>query len=113
MVRRAERDAYIQLVAIIQQHSRSPFIYASPDAPEVYFLANRENPTRTLFDFFDDSAGRTQRVLAALRDHGVDVVVINNHPRFSGAMPRDLYDSLTTRFGPAATVGPFEVHWRP
>lgn len=112
-VRRAERDEYVHVVALIEQHSRSPFIYVSPDAPEVYFLANRENPTRTLFDFFDDPRDRTHRVLAAIRDHTVDVVVINRQPRFSGEMPADLHDSLSIYFGETADVGQFEVRWRP
>jgi hypothetical protein len=111
-IRREERDEYLRVVAAIREHSRSRFIYVSPDAPEVYFLAERENPTRTLFDFFEDPQGRTDRVLAAVSQRDVDVVVINKKPRFSGPMPADLYDSLATRFTASAETERFEVRWR-
>jgi len=112
VVLKDERNEYVRLVATIQVHSRSSFIYVSPDAPEVYFLARRENPTRTLFDFFDDPLDRTNRVLSTIRDRNVEVVVINKAPRFSGAMPPALYDSLETLFVQKAVIGTFEVRWR-
>ena len=111
-IRRNERDEYISLVALIRAHSKSRYIYASPDAPEVYFLAERENPTRTLFDFFDDPHDRTARVMSAIRMTGADVAVINSAPRFSEKVPVDLYDSLAMRFDSSARVGFFEVRCR-
>jgi hypothetical protein len=110
-IRRDERDEYVSLVALIQAHSKGRYIYASPDSPEVYFLAERENPTRTLFDFFDDPHDRTARVMAALRAADADVAVINTAPRFSDKLPSDLSDSLAARFRSSARVGLFEVRW--
>ena len=110
-IRRNERDEYISLVALIRAHSRGRYIYASPDCPEVYFLAERENPTRTLFDFFDEPRDRTARVMAAIRVSEADVAVINTAPRFSEKIPGDLYDSLTVRFDSSARVGLFEIRW--
>jgi hypothetical protein len=112
IVRQAERDEYVGLVTTIQRHSAGRFIYASPDAPEVYFVAEKENPTRTLFDFFDDSPARTNRILAAVRQYDVEVIVINNRPRFSGPMPSDLRDSLARSFSDSTEVGNFLVRWR-
>ena len=112
IVRQTERDEYVGLVTTIQRHSTGRFIYASPDAPEVYFLAEKENPTRTLFDFFDDSTSRTSRVLAAIKQHDVDVIVINNRPRFSGPMASDLRDSLARSYSDSTEVGNFLVRWR-
>jgi hypothetical protein len=109
---RGERDEYVRLVSLIQQHSRSKFIYVSPDAPEVYFLAERENPTRAFFDLSDDPAGRTNRVLATIRRHQIDVVVINKQPRFSPRMPAQLHDSLADQFRDAVELRQFEVRWR-
>jgi hypothetical protein len=110
-IRRAERDEYVRVASIIQAHSRSRYIYVSPDAPEVYFLSERENPTRTLFDFFDDPRDRTSRVLRAIRSSGADVAVINKAPRFSRKLPADLYDSLTARYPSSTVVGLFEIRW--
>jgi hypothetical protein len=112
VISKQERDEYVHLVATIRTHSRSPFIYVSPDAPEVYFLGGYENPTRTLFDFFDDPLDRTSRVLATIRNHNISVVVINKAPRFSGNIPAVLYDSLQVLFAEKAAIGTFEVRWR-
>ncbi len=58
---------YERTVALLRAHSKpGEFIYAAPDVPELYFLSERRNPTRTLFDFIDDSAGHDARVLRAL-----------------------------------------------
>jgi hypothetical protein len=113
VIPRRDRDHYVSLVSIIQRHSASSFIYVTPDAPEVYFLASRENPTRTLFDLFDDPRDRTNRVLTAIRTHNVDVVVINRRPRFSSKIAPALNDSLTRSFPEVADVGQFQVRWRP
>ena len=110
-IRRNEHNEYVSLVALIHAHSSGRYIYASPDCPEVYFLAERENPTRTVFDFFDDPRDRTARVMSAIRASGADVAVINTAPRFSEKIPGDLYDSLTVRFDSSARVGLFEIRW--
>jgi len=112
-VGRRERDEYVQLVSVIQQHSRSRYIFVSPDAPEVYFLGERENPTRTFFDFSDDQNGRTNRVLGTLRQHRVDVVVVNLRPRFSSPVSAALRDSLAAEYPHGIRVGQFEVLWQP
>jgi hypothetical protein len=111
LIRSVERDEYARLVSLVQSRSRSRFIYVTPDAPEVYFLSERDNPTRTLFDFFDDPSGRTGRIISSITARNVDLVVLNRVPTFSGAIPRDLEAWLTTSFDSAATAGQFEVRW--
>src|SRR5439155_206325 len=82
-VRASDQELYTRLVKEIQIHSApGAFIYAAPDAPHVYFLSARQNPTRTLYDFFDqdlgtDLAPRTLRIPSALEERQVKVVVIN------------------------------------
>jgi len=110
IVRRVDRDEYVRVRNLVRQHSHSPFIYVTPDAPEVYFLTESENPTRTFFDMFDEPKGREARVMAAIHTHGVDVVVINKRP-FSEGIPPILYDSLADRFPRSEDVGKFEVRW--
>jgi hypothetical protein len=78
----------------------------------VYFLADRENPTRTFFDYFDEPEQRENRILAAIRQHDVGVVVINTAPDFSGKIASALYDSLSLSFPKTASVGAFEVRWK-
>jgi hypothetical protein len=112
IVRRDDRNVYVGLSSLISRHASSTYIYVTPDAPEVYFLSERENPTRTLFDFFDEPIGRDSRVLADIRAHGVTLVVINKKPAFSPRISALLYDSLTHRFPWSAQIGTFEVRWR-
>jgi hypothetical protein len=109
-----EAGEYEQLIPLVQQHAgASDFIYAGPDCPEVYFLAEKHNPTRTLFDFFDEPAGHTARILAAIEAHHVEVVAILVRPEFSPPMSPELVSELRREFPNSTDVGRFEVRWRP
>lgn len=111
-VNRRERQEYEELVALLQETSESPFIFATPDAPEVYFLSGLRNPTRTFFDFFDEREGRTARILDAVDAHEVNVVVLNTRFHFSGPPPPELLKALRQRFPWARRVGQkFLVRW--
>lgn len=103
---------YESLVRTLRNHSRSAYTYAGPDCPQVYFLSGLRNPTRTLFDFFDDPVRRTPRILEALSEHGVTAIAINEQPEFSGPMPADLRTALDTRYPFAEHIGTFTVRWR-
>ena len=54
-VRPDERMEYQRVAGLLDEHGSGRYVYAGPDAPELYFLADRENPTRALFDFLDDT----------------------------------------------------------
>ncbi len=126
LVSAPEADLYQRLVATIQAHSSDgDFIYATPDCPQVYFLANRRNPTRTFYDFFDsdygaDTGPRRQRILALLESRRVPVIVIHWQPEFSRTYDPELMAVLVQRFPNRASVdldaypGPakFSVRWR-
>ena len=111
-VRSEEKDEYERLVAVLQARARSDFIYATPDCPVVYFLSGMRNPTRTFFDYYDDPVGRTVRILDAIEQHQVRLVVLNREPSFSRDVPPELTASLTARFPYAMEVGRFHVRWR-
>jgi hypothetical protein len=109
------RDAarYDSLVGLLRAHASGGYVYAAPDCPEVAFLAGLKNPTRTIWEFLSDTAGRTERVLAVLDEHAVSAVVIKQLPPFSGALPTDLLDSLASRYPRQAVLDRFVVRWRP
>lgn len=107
-----DKSAYERTIALVRQHAPGDYIWAGPDAPEVYFLAGKRNPTRTLFDFFDDPATRVSGVLSATDRHHVNVVVLHNQPPFSGFAPTALRDSLSRRFPNVERAGWFEIRWR-
>jgi hypothetical protein len=104
---------YEELATILKQHTRGEYIYATPDCPEVYFLNGFRNPTPTLFDLADDPVGRTERILQAIRQHGVNLVVLNAYPQFSAPVPADLRTALESEFPNRAQTGKFEVRWKP
>jgi hypothetical protein len=107
-------DEYKQLVETVRRHDgrNDAYIYAAPDVPEVYFLTGLRNPTRTLYDFFDDPNARTARVLGALREKDVRVVAINTGPGFSKPVSGELRAALEREYPRVEGVGRFEVRWR-
>jgi hypothetical protein len=111
-ITRKETDLYEHLIHLVREHATGRFIYAAPDCPEVYFLAGFKNPTRSPFDFLDDSPGKSDEILAALQTHQVTVVVISGNPAFSSDLPDKLREALKERFPASSEVGEFEVRWR-
>jgi hypothetical protein len=99
-------------VRLLRRHTRGGYTWASPDCPEIYFLAELRNPTRSLFDFLDEPAGRTARIMDALQRHGVTAVVLNRAPQFSAQIPDDLVAELEKRYPYGANVGKFQIRWQ-
>lgn len=104
---------YEELGAILSQHAKGEYIYATPDCPEVYFLYGFRNPTRIFFDFQEDVFGRTQSVFATIKERDIRLVVLNREPQFSGAIPADVRIALEQEFPDHEEAGKFEVRWRP
>jgi hypothetical protein len=106
-------ETYEALGKVIKDHARGEYIYASPDCPEIYFLYGFRNPTRTLFDFSDDPAGRADRILNAVHARDVNLVVINTGPSFSDQLPSGLVTALESEFPAHKVVERFIVRWKP
>jgi hypothetical protein len=104
---------YEELYSLIRQHARGEYLLAKPDSPEVYFLSGFHDPTGIFFDFYEDASGRTQRALAAVKSHNINLVVVNHHPPFAGPMADDLKTALEREFPNRADAGDFEVRWKP
>ncbi len=103
-------DAYETLIPILRAHARGGYTWASPDAPEIYFLSGLKNPTRTLFEMFD-STNSSERVLHALDARGVTAIVLNSLPSFSPDIAPDLLRQLSVRYPHEQTVFPYQVRW--
>jgi hypothetical protein len=113
LVPQEDAAEYEELIPLVQQHAGGGFVYAAPDSPEVPFLAGLRNPTRTLFDIFDDSTRHDDRVLAALQTRDVHVVALNGAPEFSPPIGGRLDAALRALYPRVDTVGDFVVQWRP
>ena len=107
-----EAQMYEELIPLIRQHTVGDFTYAGPDCAEIYFLAGLKNPTRTLFDSFDDPAGRTLRIQKAIEAHHITVLTFNERPGFAGKINQDLEQLVKTDFPYSRQVGNFRVRWR-
>ena len=107
----ADKRQYESLVAAIRLHARDGVVYATPDCPEVYFLAGQHNPTRTIFDFFDDPVGRTGRLMRVIEERHVNVVILNRDPSFSRPPAPAFETWLAARFPHAMPIGRFDVRW--
>jgi len=120
-----EAAVYRELVNLIQAHSSTgSSIFAGPDCPEVYFLAQRKNPSGVMYEFF--RPGRLSdagQVLRWLDEHEVQVVVINALPGFSDPIDPEVVNAIAARFSNHRTLtmswGPerrqidrFRVFWR-
>lgn len=103
---------YRRLIHLVQGHASGSYTFATPDAPQVYFLSGLANPTRTIYDFFDDPEGREERILDSLEAHRVNVVVVNRAPEFSGPVSPALASALVMLYPNSASTGPFTVRWR-
>jgi hypothetical protein len=109
-----DAETYDRLIPLVQRRAAgSPYAYAAPDCPEVTFLAGLRNPTRALFDVFDDSAGRADAVLRILRRDDVRVVALNADPEFSSPIAGALDSALSISYPDTETIGKFTVRWRP
>jgi hypothetical protein len=109
----AARDEIEEVVAMVGALATGPYVYAAPDAPEIYVLTGRRNPTRTLFEFLDpEPETHVQRTLDALDRTGVQVAVINRRPFFSRPVSPELVAGLQARYPLAREVGRFLVVWK-
>ena len=101
-----------EIVRIVRAHSGPGAIYAGPDFPELYFLADRENPTRSLFDFLDTSgSARGQALLRTLRNEGVTAVAINRTPAFSKPLAPATVRALEAMYPNRTRLGAIDVRW--
>jgi Dolichyl-phosphate-mannose-protein mannosyltransferase len=106
------KQVYEDLGRILEQHARNQYIFCTPDCPEMYFLYTFRNPTRYFFDFFDEPNGRTQRILATIHEHNINLVVLNEDPVFSLPVATDLRAALELEFPNHVAIGEFDVRWK-
>jgi hypothetical protein len=103
---------YETLVKTIHEHSQdSDYIFAGPDAPEVYFLSKKRNPTRIFYEFFVPEHASTQSLIEAIDRYKVRVVVLNRIPEFSRPIQPEFYRAITQRFTHFMDIAHFRVLW--
>jgi len=111
-VPKSDEREYKEVLALIRAHGSGAYIYAAPDCPEVYFLAERRNPTRDILEFLGDSPGKRGYIVRMLEERGVRAVVVNRAPHFSPPIEPGVERLLADRFPRSAQVGRFLVRWK-
>ncbi len=102
---------YTTVVKLIREHSAaSEFILAGPDCPEIYFLAQKKNPTRVFYEFFAPEHASSAVLLQAIADHHITVFVYNQMGEFSDLAPGFL-EQVSQHFPHSQKVGRFQVFW--
>lgn len=100
-----------RFVTLMRTHGRNGYTYATPDAPEAYFLTGLRNPTRTMYEFFNVDANRTAQILRTLDEHEITVVAINNWALFSQRPDPVLLEALEQRYPHSLRAWHFTVRW--
>ena len=106
-----EARIYDRVIGLVSAHSRGRPIFAFPDAPEIYVLAETSYPGRTIYEFLADPPITDATVLEYLSRESVQVVAIKKTPRFSDPPSDELLAELRKRYPLGETVGTFEVRW--
>ena len=100
------------MVEALQAHSGGDYAFAGPDSPQIYFLADLRNPTRSLFDFLDttDSA-RGNALIQRLAATGVTAVVLNTSSTLSSPLDTRTLGQLAKLYPRAERIGRYQVRW--
>lgn len=108
----ADASTFATLDNLIRAHSKSEYIYAADECPEVYFLSGFRDPVAMLPERGYDSDHNAQRVLDVIHRHAINVVVLNLAAPFSGPVRPALKAEIEQEFLNGAQVGQFEVRWK-
>ncbi len=111
-VSRETATEYQILIPLIQRHAKNRYVYAAPDCPEVYFLSGLRNPTRIIFDFINEHAGRSEEVIKEIVAHDINEVVLLTKPDFSPPISPDLKQQINLFFPKWVKIGRFQVRWK-
>jgi hypothetical protein len=111
-VTQRDRDVYRSVMSTLERHSPGEYIWAGPDAPELYFLTDRRNPTRSFGGRLDDQSPQGGALLENLVRHGVTAIAINHEPGFRNTLDAISARMLRLAYPNRVDFGKFEVRWR-
>jgi hypothetical protein len=113
-VSRADAEQYHELIPFVKNLANGRPIFAGPDAPEVYFLADLPNPTSIVFDSLEDSVSYERQIRFTLLDSdAVKVFVLKKRGHRTEDALLALQHLAVPRFCRSQSIGQFTVYWRP
>jgi hypothetical protein len=100
-------------VQAIARHNTGEFIYVWHDSPQIYFLAGKKNPTRTMFEVFDDSVAQsTSYLVERLRRTGVNLVVLTDPAGAVRPLAPDFRAWIDSTYPLVEQIGWTQVRWK-
>ena len=113
LVSQEDSAQYATLMQAIARHDTGEFIYVWHDSPQIYFLAGKRNPTRTMFEVFDDSLARsTPYLVDRLKRTGVRLVVLTDPDGAVRPLASDFRAWIDSTYPLVEQVGGMQVRWR-
>ena len=113
LVSQEDSAQYATLRQAIARHDPGEYIYVWHDSPQIYFLAGKKNPTRTMFEVFDDSTARsTPYLVDRLFRTDVRLVVLTDPAGAVRPLAPDFRAWLDSTYPLAEQVGRMQVRWR-
>jgi hypothetical protein len=106
-----DKVKFERVVALLQEHAGSDYIWAGPDTPEIYYLAGLRNPTRHLFEFLAQNSDRETEILTGIERHQVNAIALN-HDHYFSDLSEGLEKEFVRRFPHSERIGNIEVRWR-
>ncbi len=103
---------YERLIPVVKELGVDRRLWAGPDAPEVYFLSDLPNHTRSLFDFLDVESTNSVSFIDRLDSLNISLVVLKLQPPFSAAPTDDMRAALQERFPNVQAMPGFVLFWR-
>lgn len=111
-VSRREAEGYREAVETLRAHAQSGVIFAGPDAPEMYFLAELRNPTPAIFDYLVADTLFHLHLVQRLDSLRVNAVAVKHRVWHSPELAADIQDSLAARYPLSSEIGDFTIRWR-
>jgi hypothetical protein len=108
-----QAQVYEEVIRLAQLHSGGNPIVAGPDCPEIYFLGDFQNPTRSMFEMLNDRAQYEDQLKNLLSEKSVKVLVFNSGAEFSRSYLGAMRSVAEHTFPSKKEVGWLEVYWRP
>ena len=106
---------YREAVGLLRAHASTGVIYAGPDAPEIYFLAQLRNPTPAIFDFLVPDTLFHARLVENLDRNGISAVALKYDFIHSSPLEPDIVAAFERRFPAYRQIGTdfFTIRWAP
>ena len=100
VVSHEDAEVYRELERVVSDLSApQDRIFAVPDCPQVTFLTGRKSAGRWMYEFFHESwQASGESTIKRLIQEGVEVIVVNERPAFSGSLPSEFREQIESSF---------------